>query len=802
MPRSPLAHRTGLLLALFLLAPAVAAAVPAIPSLSPEVRVDITAERLVSDEEGRAEAEGDVRLVAGPIRVAAGHATYDPETSILEARGNVTLVSNTVTVRAERVRLDLAGRSGVLESAAMFEKADPLEIEEAAAATLEELRALGRNVMQVEAERLVIEPEGALVAYDPTVTTCDCGDGEPPIWTMGASKAVIFPGVSLRLHWPVLRARGVPVAAFPYLSLPLKDRKTGFLPPYIDPFGRLGFGYEQDFFLVLGRSYDATLGFDYYSGGDRPSDGYYTFRGPRARLEFRYAPRVGTRGRAFVAYARDLSAESGPRSRLPMNRWNFALDHSDDWGHGFSDQIHLGILTDRSYLNDFTDSVILRGERTTRSTAWFGHRAAETLVVADGEFVQDLRNTFEPDGYSSRQASWGTPRLFGDGARRPFQRMPALAFDLVHLPVGPAELDFRGGLARYAPLEGVSFDDVGADGRGPGDFFYEGPDAGENDGVFGPGETSATTRLSLRPGVSVPIVLGRYFSVVPHAGYRLQLYENDHGPDGERSWGVFGAAARTELSRTFGAEERRFRHSIGPRFEVRRLLPGTEEHATGSFDELDVGPWRAETQGRVSLWQRLSGKTKLGNFALELEVGEEFLFAPVSERWEDFADLTVRVGPAHASVRCRLDPETRDVRELFLKTRVDTKYVDLSFGYSDLSQGGSGRLLAGADELFGTLPRFSTLPGREWEADQFPAVTLYEPGITVRPLEGLSLSYSADYLEPLGEWIQQGLGFSYTSACRCWSVGFRAVYRFPSPMFPERPGIEDFTFDLSGLVHL
>jgi LPS-assembly protein len=794
LPRFPLAHRTGLLLFFLCLFPAVAAAVPALPSLPPGVRVDLTADRLVADAEGRAVAEGDVRLAAGPIRVAAARATYEAETSVLEATGGVTLVSGNIAVRADRIRLDLARREGVLEGAAMFEKTEPPGIEEAAAASLEELRAAGRNVLQVEAERLVIEPEGALVAYDPTVTTCDCGEGEPPSWTVGATKAVIFPGVSLRLHWPVFRARGVPVAAFPYASLPLQRRKTGFLAPTISPSGRLGFGYEQDFFLVLGESYDATLGADYFSGErGEGREGYTSFRGPRARLEFRYAPREGTTGRAFVAYARDLSTDQGPdhpRSSLPVNRWNFALDHADDWGRGFSDRIHLGILTDRRYLTDFTDSVILRGEQVTRSTAWFGHRSAETLVVGDALFVQDLR-----DGSTSGDGGGvGSPttRLFGAGARRPFQRIPGLALDLVHLPAGPAELALRVGVARYAPLEGVSFDDVGADGLGPGDYAYPGPDAGEGDRIFGPGETSSTTRLSLRPGISVPLVLGRYLSVVPHAGYRLQLYENDHGPDGERSWGVFGAAARTELSRTFGEGERRLRHAIGPRFEFRHLVPVAEEHAAGPFDEFDVGPGREETQGRVSLWQRLSGRSKLGTVAVELEVGEDLLLTPERERWEDFAELGATVGPARASLRLRLDPETFSTREVLVRTGLETEYASLGFDYSQLARGASARLLAGPDELFATRPRLPLLG----------AVELYEPEITVRPWEGLSVSWGSAYLAPLDEWIQQTLGVTYTSACRCWSVGFRLAYRYPAPMYPDLPNFGDFSFDLGGLVRL
>jgi LPS-assembly protein len=797
-----LSLRTGLLLALLSLAPAVAAAAPALPGLSPDVRVDITADRLVSDEAGRAEADGAVRLTAGAIHVAADHATYDPELSKLDATGQVTLVSGNIAMRATRVSLNLATHDGVLEHAAMFEKKEPLEIAVAAAATLEELRDFGTNSLQVEADRLVLEPEGSLVAFDPTVTTCDCGDEQPPSWTVGASKAVIVPGASLRLHWPVLRVRGVPVGAFPYLSLPLQPRKTGFLPPRVSPDGHLGFGWEQDFFLVLGESYDATLGADYYTG-DYYAGAYRSFRGPRARTEFRYAPRVGTYGRAYAAYARDLSVGESPQRQLfPADRWNVALDQHDTWGLGFSDRIALGLVSDRAYLHDFTDSVILRGEQTVRSTAWFAHRAGESLAVADAQYVQDLRGTYEPTGQPPPGQSWDGARLFGEHVRRPFQRLPGFAFDLVDVPAGPAEFDLRFGAERYDPVVGVPFDDVGLDGLGPGDYYYPGKDPGEDDGVFqAAGETSATTRLSLRPGVSVPITLPPYLSVVPYAAYRQQFYENDVGPNGERSWGFVGATARTELARSFG-KKGRVRHAFGPRLELRRLIPVTDHATTQAFDDWDLGPRRAETQARAALWQRLSGRSKLGNVAFELSLGEDYLLAPVGERWEDFADADAHVGPARAALRLRFDPETYSTREVTVRTGVDFRYVSVGLDYNQLAAGASARLLAGPDELFGTLER-----GRDLLGDpRFPALRAVEaiaPGITVRPTEGLTIAYGATYLMPLDYMLQQVLGVSYTSPCHCWSVGFQLAYRYNTylpPRFGDLPNFENFTITLGGIA--
>ena len=788
-----MALRTGLLLALLLLAPAAAHPAPALPGLPADVRVDITADRLVSDEAGRAEAPGDVRLQAGPFRVAAQHAVYDPDTSLLVADGDVTLVSGGIAVRASRVSIDLAQRQGVLERAAMFEKTEPLGIEEAASASLEELRDAGRNTLQVEADRLVIEREGSLVAFDPTVTTCDCGDDTPVSWTVGAQKAVIVPGVSLRLHWPVLRARGVPVAAFPYLSLPLQPRKTGFLPPRVSPNGRNGFGYEQDFFVVLGESYDATLGADYFNG-DYYDGQYRSFRGTRARTEFRYAPRVGTYGRAYLAFAHDTTTGQANSNRtiLPEDRWNFALDQTDNWGFGFSDRIAVGLVSDRGYLNDFTDSVILRGEQTVRSTSWFAHRAGESLVVADVQYVQDLRGKFEPTGVQTPGVPWGTAKLFGENTRRPFQRLPGLAFDLVHVPVGPAEFDLRLGLERYDPVIGVAFDDVGEDALGPGDFYYLQPDAGEDDGAFGPGETSATTRLSLRPAVSVPLAWDPYLSVVPYAAYRFLGYGNDVGGDGERQWAYLGASARTELTRTYGPKERRIRHTIGPRLELRRLVPGDEKGTPReTFDLYDVGPRRPETQGRVALWQRLAGKSPLGNIALELELGEELLVAPEATRWEDFAELDAWVGPAELQLRLRFDPETYSTRETMFRTNVNFRYVSLSLGYNQLAAGASARLLAGTDELFGTEPRFPELD----------AVETVAPGITVRPVEGLAVSYGATYLWPLDDWLQRTLAISYSSPCNCWSAGIQASYRYnryAPPQFGDLPSVHDFTISLGG----
>lgn len=760
-------------------APALAQT-PAIPGLSPQAQVELSADSLSWESEGIAVAEGNVRLRSGTTRIAGARVRYDTKNGIATFDGGLTFVDGTQVARAQSGRFDLNTGEGTLESVALFDKEAPPDPEEAFPLDEHQLELLGRNQLALRAERVERETDGSWVATDPLVTTCDCGD-RPPDWTIGASKAVVDPGERVNVTWPVLKARGVPIAAFPYFSLPLSDRKTGLLVPDVSLGGRRGFSWEQPLFLVLGRSYDATVTAGWFAGNETTAvddpDEKRSFEGPRVTGEFRYVPRVGTVGRAYASWGWDQS----DRPTIPTDRWATQLDQADRWGYGLDDRISLSLVSDRDYIRDFTDDVVLRGNQVLTSTAWFAKRTGPTLLALEGTYLQDLRPIVPRDVVPQPAPIEEPSSLWGEGRRNTFARLPAATFDVARMPL-PGNLGLSLGLstARFAPLTSTGFGDEGTDGVAPGDLDYRGPDldGSENNGILDEGERRALTRFAFRPTLSLPLVAAPWISVEPYAGWRQQLYLYDADRDGRAAWGVLGAKAYTEIARDFGT----VRHAWIPRLEIRRLIPGDSHDAPlRPYDELDARPVRAYTEGRAALGTRLDLRGEKGSrTVLEASVGQDLLLAPELRAAESFVDLSVASSPFRADGLLRWDNQRSMISEVAANAAIgDERGDELRVGYRNLAEGGSLRLRAGPDELFAGPAAIEVVPGAT-----VTAIDQIGGGATVVPVRGLTLRYDLLYLILLGagqddesHLLQQRFGVAYASSCDCWSVGLDVTLR-------------------------
>jgi len=835
-----------ILLAL-LLAALPAAAQPSLPGLDPEAQVAVEAQRLTWEEEGIARAEGDVRVASGTIRLAADVVVYDTARGTVQAEGRITVVDGTFVARADRGSFDLATGAGLLEGVSLWEKKAPVEPEAAFGASTDALGLLGGNAIAIRSRSIRRQADGSWIAEHPTVTTCDCGE-DPPSWTVGASSARVTPDDRVHLVWPVFYARGIPVAAFPYFAMPLEtERQSGLLLPDVYLTSKRGFSWEQPLYLVLGRSYDATLTGGWFFGstdeqripaflGGPPetSELHRGFKGPRGSAEFRYAPRRGTAGRLFAAYAHDLSYRAPDRGstvpgtvpdRLPVSnegtpvefpvsdphRFFLQMEHVDDWGDGWGDRLDLNLASDRFYVRDFTDEVVQRSNGVLASSAWLAKREGSLLLEADGTYLQDLRLPFEtndPDDPDGRRAPplgyLESPELFGHHRRNTFARLPAFAADLarLHLP-GGAGLSLHAGAARFAPLTSTGFGDEGTDGRAPGDPGYPGPDPDgtENNGILDEGERAAATRLALRPTLTLPILAGRFLSVTPMAGWREQLYLYDAEEDGHAGYGLLGLDAHTQLARTFAGGT--VRHAIVPRLQLRGFFPGGDEAAPARpYDELDVRPLESFGQARLALGTRVDVARDGGGIAVaEAEVGEDFLVAPEASAVASWVRANLSVRPLRLDGILRWERELHELSEVAASASLTADAGhQLRAGYRRLAESGSSRLLAGPDQLFAP----GTVDGARLaidlvDAGLVEALHQVSAGATVVPIRGLSLRYDLLVLAtlPSDPILEQRAGLGYLSGCGCWGAELRVAFRRGEPM-PDF----GFSLDLTGLLQL
>lgn len=584
-----------------------------------EVEYDVAKDRGV--------ARGGVVLRRGLVVIRADRATYDGQTGEVDADGHAFLTEPGRTVAAAKIHAVLDGPYEAHDVVA-FLKDGPLDLSQCK--TFEEARTTGRNRARIRSETLRGEGGKDRFSLGRTrITLCDCGSG-PPSWELVARGSTVQPGEGAWLYWPVLYVtprlpfvgdhvrlpvfgRPLPVMALPVAYLPLGERQSGLLMPQLTSNAATGWGLSQPLYLTLGRSWDATITANHFFG---PGDvakvrGLGALKGSGVDLELRWAPAEGVSGiaRLTVAKNRLALAESWPIGVDPPSG-NARIAFVGVHDHRFSDldylKVNLRLVGDPLYVQTFTSDALLRAIEYQRSGIGFTHRADDVLLEADAAHLVPLAN-LDAGSAVGRPAPFGA---FGADLST-FHRLPAASATLLPIRLGPGRLEGSAGLARFAPLRGVTGDE-GADGMGEGGRgwpmaggWYTVPfrmcsvtpsgaacDATERDGIWQETERLATTRLALRGRLSAPFVVAEAVSVEPWiSGTALgYAFESDLDPRATAR-AVGGLVMSTRIARTFSSG---LRHAITPRVEWRA---GTSQAGPAipnfAYDELDVALPRA-----------------------------------------------------------------------------------------------------------------------------------------------------------------------------------------------------------------
>lgn len=819
-----------------LLALALAAVGPDAPAAPPPLEV-LEAGKLDYDvATDRGVVTGGVVLRRGAVTLRADTASYDARTGDIEASGHVLLTEPGRAVSAHAMHTVLDGPFEAHDTVA-FLKDTPLDLSRCR--TADEARATGRNRLTFGGP--TADGTGTQFQVDGArVTLCDCGGG-PPSWEIHASHADIVPGKRAILTWPVFYVTPrflfvqtpVPVMALPIVYLPLSDRQSGLLMPQLSFGGPSGFGVSQPLFLTLGRSWDATVTADYLFG---PTTG--AAKGPGTSLELRWAPAEGMRGQLRLSLLHSLS-HLWPQGVWEPPGWN-RLGLSGFHEQRLSDSAYLkadvGLVGDPLYLQDFTGDALLRGAEYRRSAVALTYRRDDLVLEADAAYHLPLAYL---DTGGAARAPFGP---FGWDLST-FHRLPSASATLLPIRLlGPLRLAASLGVARFAPLRGVT-GDQGENGIGPGERGWSGAavDPGERDGRWtgpgagGPGERLAASRAVSRVELRAPFSLGRVVEVEPWVVGTGAAYAFEAGPGPQLDARVAGGLSlSTVVGRTFGEGAGRLRHEIEPRAEWRggtgQAGPGLPNYA---YDELDVAlPPRVVAASGDVLAQRtlsavpgsysqlqLSVRNRLvapagplASTVLELTLGQDLDLASgkASETWARAGlhlpllqvDTVARfrafgasaaAGTPAASPPSRLDAFTELGASVLL---VDRRGDNLHASFIALGAGGSPRVMAGLEPFFDPRPVAEA------------AVALGQVGVAGR-LSGATFGYDAFFYGrdiapttcPNGKAIstaphvyQHQATLVWDSPCRCWKAGVIAVLN----ECDERPRFS-FLIDLSAL---
>ena len=202
-------------------------------------------------------ARGDVELRYNSIVLTADEMDFNEETGEVEARGNVRYRAGggREDIRAARMSYNTRTEAGTFYDVR---------------GRVSSASQGGARILTTDNPFLIEAPVAHKTkehyrVHNGRVTNCET---ESPWWTLRSPHTTIVPGKQAAVRRGVLRMRGVPILYLPYFkkSLERMPRKSGFLtPPNIGNSSRFGRMLGQAYYWAINRSYDMTVGGNWYT---------------------------------------------------------------------------------------------------------------------------------------------------------------------------------------------------------------------------------------------------------------------------------------------------------------------------------------------------------------------------------------------------------------------------------------------------------------------------------------------------------------------------------------------------------
>ncbi|WP_084511575.1 LPS-assembly protein LptD [Desulfatibacillum aliphaticivorans] len=440
-------------------------------NMDPSEPWNITADKLQYDNMTNTyRGSGNVLIWRSGYRMEADEAGFDRNNNSLWAVGNVTVKGGGDVVTGDRVYMDLATETGLVENGTLFIQATHFFIR-------------GGRIEKLGAQSYRVD--------DASLTTCDPDD---PDWVIKAANVKVTVGGYGTARNIVVKARKAPVFYSPYLVFPAKtERQTGLLPPQVSQSSRQGWGINQPFYKVMGESADMTL----YA---HPMEK----RGVQAAAEMRYVLNPKSKGYIFGSYLQDRTRDDGVGNnsldwgyendlylRPNQDRYWVAAKHDQQWKNGLKFRLDADFVSDQDYLRDFKDG-------------YTGYSAVNREFAQ--EFGRDLDDYDETIRKNSLYLQKGWDSYSANAEAKWYDNVIARRFDEPDTTL--QTLPFVGFSGTRQSLFGSflawEFD------SGYSHFYRE-------EGISG-------NRFDVNPRFVAPIDFGRYMSMETTVGLRETLY--------------------------------------------------------------------------------------------------------------------------------------------------------------------------------------------------------------------------------------------------------------------------------------
>ena len=224
--------------------------------------------------------------------------SYDEETGVAVAEGNVEMEFGARTMRADRVRYDSTTGEADLSGKVRYKDADEefafdritINLDSETGVLYNGTIRISSNNYQIASRKIEKTGKSSFLIEKGMLTTCPC-DPEPD-WKFEVRRARVTLDQYAVGKDITFRIRGVPVLWLPWGAFPVKmTRQSGLLLPNFSSNQSRGYTLQVPYYQVINRWSDATVTLDAMS-----------HRGYRPEIEYRFVLNPESEGALRATY--------------------------------------------------------------------------------------------------------------------------------------------------------------------------------------------------------------------------------------------------------------------------------------------------------------------------------------------------------------------------------------------------------------------------------------------------------------------------------------------------------------------
>ena len=509
-----------------------------------------------------------------PWQISAQHITYDKETNIYTAFGDVKIYKDEKTLSAESVifnhnTMEAASKGNVLLTVG----SDTLSGDKININLNTGIGAIYNGRIFIEKKHFFIKGDKILKTGEDTYTigkgSLTACDGETPAWKITGKDLNITPEGYGSVKHATLWAKKMPVFYVPYLTFPVKlKRQSGLLSPHIGYSNRNGIEFIQPYYWAINQSSDATF---YYH--------HIQKRGEMLGLEYRYALSPQSKGTLMIDSLNDRKTDDGTGDS--SQDWGYTNDkylrkNSDRYWcrarldqaffYDFKAKLDIDVVSDQDYLREFSDGYTGYDRTNDYFESEFGRD-----IDDDDDPVRENSLTFSKSWsqYSfNAQVKWydDVIKRRQGGTDETLQQLPYVMFNALKQPL----------------INSPFFINMDSEYT---NFYRKDGDTGQ--------------RIDIHPRIYLPLRFHNYFTFEPSAGFRQTAwYEDPESSDStlqgandyqHREIYDLRADLSTDLFNVFdmqGNPVDKIKHTITPRLEY-SYIPETDQTEYPFFNSTD-----------------------------------------------------------------------------------------------------------------------------------------------------------------------------------------------------------------------